>query len=200
MTTRSTSPSSLRSLAGHGRLTVFAAHLCLALSARKHLLISLPRGLHEETVCDSIHDFSDTLDRPRKIRCIIPYESAQSWQSIQTDDLLRNLFITEDTSQDSDTDYAWRNRPLRPNGRAELPDLLVLGDLDQYTPPLQAALNNLLRDRRFELGHEVYNLPDDFLIVGSVSDGRHEHLSHHVVRAPHSFVRRGLMFRSVTSA
>jgi hypothetical protein len=52
----------------------------------------------------------------------------------------------------------------------ELPHVLVLPQIDGYLPSVQAAIQEVLRDRRFVLDGESHNLPAGFMLVGITSD------------------------------
>ena len=182
MVARTSSSTSLKSLASHGILTPLIAHLSLAVAANKHLLISVPSDASLTALCHAITAFCEHPNIQRSCRCIVQPD-AQTAYDLTAKDLLASIFEAPQLNEDgSTTDFVVRTPlPAKQRSPNKIPSIVVLSHLEDYITSAQITLKDALRDKRFELEGAVYTLPDNFILIGLVRISEHDNLDGQLV-------------------
>lgn len=130
-------------------------HLLLAASAQENLLISLQDFTSLSNLISGIHSFCNAATIARSVHFVPPnlFEQAK-----ELEEVLEHFFLTEQDQRDDEVHIG------------EVPQTLVIPLIEGFASHIYVGLKAVLRDRRFTLKEHVYNLPNDFLVVGIVND------------------------------
>lgn len=127
-------------------------HLLLATSGQENILLQLEHADTSEVVTQRIKAFFTSTTIKRSVQ-VVPAGLAES--ADEADDILEHFFVEkEDVIEQSN----------------DVPQVLVISYLEDYQRHLQVALKAVLREKRFDLKGQSYNLPDNFLLLGITAD------------------------------